>query len=110
MVGQLEGRAVRDVGEAGVGLELRHLPHRRLDDLGAPVADVGVPEARAAVEVGAALLVVDPGALGAVDDELVLAHGGHVGERVPQGSHAPIVASAALRVTPSVLPERPGLP
>jgi hypothetical protein len=83
-VGELQRGAVGDVGEARVRLELAHLLHRGPDDLLPPVARVGVPEARAPVEVAPPVLVVDPDALGAIDDELVPVHRRHVGERMPQ--------------------------
>jgi len=56
----------------------------RLGDLGAPVPDVAVPEARRAVEVALPVLVVEPDAFPARDHELPAADRRHVGERMPE--------------------------
>jgi hypothetical protein len=83
-LGEVEGRAVREDAERLVAGELAHLRHRRLDDLGAPVADVHAPQACGAVEVALAVLVPDVDAIPSGDDELVAADGMHVREGVPK--------------------------
>ena len=71
-VGQLERRPVGGPVEGLVAGQRAHLLGRRVGDLGAAVADVGVPERGLGVDVLAALVVPDPGALAADDDDLVV--------------------------------------
>ena len=47
-------------------------------------ADVRVPEASGAVEIAAVVGVIDPHPLPALDQQLALGDGPHVGERVPE--------------------------
>ena len=93
---------VGDVAERLEGLERAQLARDRLDHLLAAVADVGVPEARGAVEVALARVVPEVDALAARDHELVAGDGRHVRERVPVGAchrQPPIARGASWRVT-----------
>ena len=83
-LGELVGGPVAEVPERRVGLEAGHLRGDALGDLAVAVADVGVPEARGPVEVAAVVGVVDPDPLPALDQQLTLGDGPHVGERVPE--------------------------
>jgi hypothetical protein len=77
-----------EVPERRVGLEPAELVGDRLGDLGAPVADVAVPEACGRVEVAVAVGVEDPDVLAALEHQLRVLDRTHVGEGVPQGAVA----------------------
>src|SRR4051812_28673011 len=56
------------------GLEVAELRGDRLADLGPSVPNVRVPQTRGAVEIAAAVGVVQPDALAAHDDQLAVRH------------------------------------
>ena len=90
--GELLGPRVRERPERVVRRELAHLAGGRLRELGAAVSDVAEPERAGRVDVLAAGVVPDDGALAAHDRECVLADAGHVRERMPErGVHAPML-------------------
>ena len=83
-------RARMRVAPVGDEVELADLALHRLADLGAAVAGVAAEEAREAVEVAVAVLVVDVGALAAGDDRdrvlgVVAAHAREVHPQVLAG-------------------------
>ena len=91
MVLYAESNDGRQLDLAGVGAaldlvkdELAHLRRHRVGDLGAAVPDVDAPQARGAVEQPVAVGVPDVHTLAADDHVLAVAHGAHVGERVPE--------------------------
>ena len=87
-LGELGGRAVRDVAERGVGGELRHLRRDGVGDLGAPPAHVAVPERGRGVEVAPPGVVPDVRAPATHQRQLAVAlHRRHVGERMPEAGH-----------------------
>ena len=102
-IDELERRRVGDVPERLEGLERAQLLPDRLGHVLAAVPDVGVPEARGAVEVAPALVVPEVDALAARDHELVARDGRHVGERVPvragRRQRADRVEGSSRRVT-----------
>ena len=95
--GQLDRGRGRGLEEGVVEGQLGHLPARRLDQLGAAVADVDAPQARHAVQDAVALAVPEPAAVGAGDQPDVLARElGRIGERVQV--MAPVELAPATRV------------
>src|SRR5262249_53046872 len=86
-LGEREGGPVREVAEAAAGRELPDLRGRGLGQLGAAVADVAVPERARRVEVALVRGVEEPGALAALEHDLVPRDLAHVGERVPAPRH-----------------------
>jgi acetylornithine deacetylase len=71
-----------------VGLEFCDLGGDGLSNLGASVADVGVPKARGAVNVTVAVLVPDEHTVAVDEHELPALDGGHVRKRMPPSRHA----------------------
>ena len=88
-LGQLERGPVREITERVEALQLGQLGRDRVDDLGAAVPDVRVPEARCPVEIAAPLVVPDEDALASDEHELRARDRRHVGERMPE-SRQPI--------------------
>ena len=81
--GELDRGRRRALKEGVVVGQRRHLAARRLDQLGAAVADIDAPQAGHAVEQPVALAVPEPAALGAGDDPAAPRRQlGMVGERV----------------------------
>ena len=86
---EVERGPVGDVAEGVVRGQPRRLGPDGVGDLLPAVPDVGEPQPRGGVKVLAALLVPDPRARAADEDQLAVpVHRRHVGERVPQrGRH-----------------------
>ncbi len=83
--GQLVGGRVAEVAERRVGRQAVHLGRDRAGHVGAAVPQVRVPQAGRPVEIAAPLRVEDVHPLAALDHELRVRDGAHVGERVPEG-------------------------
>ena len=84
-IGEADDRLARGRAEDVIIVEVLDRALRRFGDLGPAVADVDAPEAGAAVDQLAPLVVLDAHAPAALDDQRPIAHvGGDRGERVEQ--------------------------
>jgi hypothetical protein len=93
--GQLDRPRVR-VAPQRVEVELFHLTRGGIGQLGAAVAGVDAEEAREAIEVAVAVVVVDVAAVGAGDDRHLLALiGAHASEVEPEVALGEILKTGA---------------